>query len=330
MIPVVIVGLGRIGAGNVELAGATPLSHLAAVRAVEGFAVTGLVDPDPTMRGVAGADIVKGPAPVSDLSELPQGTGEVIAICTPVDSHPQVLEKALARKPRVVIVEKPLAHSFNDARRMVTQAEKAGAVLRVNFNRRFDGRFVRWRVKTTAPSAVVARYGKGLMNYGSHLIDLMLDWYGRVDSVQALGVSADRSVDASQGFRCRMAAGFDVTAIGIDGLSYDQLEIDVMRRDDRVELRAGGADIRRYVPSEGLYYKGYRHLTEVEADRDTAPVGGFVELYAAIARHLNSGALLSGCDGQAALEGMAVLEAVRRSAASGGLAVAPDALARAA
>jgi len=261
---------------------------------------------------------------MSDLSDVPPAAGEVIAICTPAETHDAILEKALARKPRAIVVEKPFAVSFAEARKLAAMIDAAGATVRVNFNRRFDPRHQRWRVKAGEPVAVVMRYGKGFMNYGSHLIDLLLDWYGAVESVQALGAPDDRLVDSSQSFRCRMAAGFDVTAIGIDGLGYDQFEIDIYRRDARIELRAGGADIRRYEPVDGLHYKGYRHLKEIDSERDIGPVGGFAELYVALARHVADGAPLGGCDPRTALAGLAVIEAVQRSAAAGGKIVSPD------
>jgi predicted dehydrogenase len=111
--------------------------------------------------------------------------------------------------------------------------------------------------------------------------------------------------------------------MGVDGLGYDQFEIDIVGPDSRVEMRAGGAEIRRYAPVDDLHYKGYRHLAEVEAERDFGPVGGFVELYRAARDHIAAGAPFGGCDGRAALANMAVLDAVLRSAAAGGAATAP-------
>lgn len=327
MIPVVIIGLGRIGAGNIGLAGEMPLSHLAAIRSVSGLSVTALVDPDPQARAALqlAQPEMKNICIAADLDELPQTADEIIAICTPAETHAVILEKALIRKPRIVVVEKPFASSLAEAHRMACLVEGAGSVVRVNFNRRFDVRHLRWRAKAPpSPLAIVMRYGKGLMNYGSHLVDLLLDWYGPVESVQALGTVETRTADPSPSFRCRMAAGFDATAVGIDGLDYDQFEIDIFDHAGRIESRAGGADFRRYVPVDGLHYQGYRHLAEIESERDTGPVGGFTELYSAIVRHITDGASLPGCDGRAALAGIAVLEAIERSMAAGGKILSPE------
>lgn len=334
MIPVAIVGLGRIGAGNIGLAGDLPLSHLAAVRATGDLSLVALVDADTearasVLRNHAG---IKKDIVMSTVDEAGLLEGGIVTICTPPAGRPGLLAAVLKRKPRLVIMEKPLAVDLAEARAMVASAERAGVTLLVNFHRRFDARHRRWRARAPdSPRLIALRYGKGLFNYSSHMIDLLMGWYGAVDTVQALGTVRDGTPDPIVSFKCRMAAGFDALVMGIDGLEYDQFEIDIFGADARVEMRAGGADIRRYSPVDDLFYRGYRHLAERENERDVGPVGGFVELYQAARDHIADGAPLGGCDGQAALANMAVLDAVLRSAASGGAAVAPAyALAKAA
>lgn len=326
MIPVAIIGLGRVGAGNIGLAGDLPLSHLSAARVVEELSLVALVDADPAARaavlrdyaGVAPAIVMPSVDGVASLE------GGIAVLATPPAARAALLTAVLQRKPRVVIVEKPLALDLAEARAMVTVAGRAGVALRVNFHRRFDPRHRRWRVRAPrSPRLVALRYSKGLFNYASHMIDLLMDWYGAVDFVQALGRAPEGTTDPAISFRCRMAAGFDAMVMGVDGLNYDQFEVDIFGADERVEMRAGGADIRRHVPVEDLHYRGYRHLAEREDERDIGAVGGFVELYQAARAHIVDSAPLGGCDGQAALANMAVLDAVLRSAASGGSAVAP-------
>jgi predicted dehydrogenase len=326
VIPVAIVGLGRIGAGNVGLAGDLPLSHLAALRAVDGLAPVALVDADATARaalprdhpGIAPAMVMAG------LDEVGTLDGGIAVLATPPAGRASLLAEVLQRKPKVVIVEKPLALDIAEARSMVAAAERAGAALRVNFHRRFDARHRRWRaLAPKSPRAIALRYGKGLFNYASHMVDLLMDWYGPVAEVRALGPVPIGASDPNPGFVCRMAAGFDAVAMGVDGLDYDLFEIDILGSDSRVEMRAGGAEIHRYVPVQDLHYRGYRHLAEREDERDIGPVGGFVELYEAARDHIAEGAPLGGCDGRSALANMAVLDAVLRSAAAGGAAVTP-------
>ncbi|MDJ0949942.1 MAG: Gfo/Idh/MocA family oxidoreductase [Alphaproteobacteria bacterium] len=327
MTDVIIVGLGRIGAGNIGLAGDTPMSHLAAVQAVRGLRITGLVDPDPEARSrvkrehLACADAQV----VARVEDLPAGEGEVIAVCTPPTGRHEVVAACLARRPRVLVLEKPLADDWQRAAAILAQAKRANAALRVNFNRRFDPRFRRLRDAMTEPArSIIARYNGGLLNYGSHVVDLLQDWYGPVAEVRALGAGASEGDDPNLSFTCRMADGFDAVVLGLDGLAYDQMEIDVLFPQGRLELRGGGAEIRHYRAAPEHYYRGYTHLEEDRSRRDVGPVAGFAELYRAIAAHLDEGAPLPGCDGNAALANLAVLEAARRSANEGGRPVAPQ------
>ena len=104
----VLVGLGRMAVGNRDLAGELPLSHADAALAAGGFAITGLVDPDPARRTAAAARFPGVPA-VACLAELPISTGEVIAICAPTAAHAGLAAESLQRQPKVVVVEKPMA-----------------------------------------------------------------------------------------------------------------------------------------------------------------------------------------------------------------------------
>ena len=326
MTPVVIVGLGRIGAGTGV--GNAVSNHLVAVQTVPNLAIAGLVERDPDARARVQSLYPELAANlVEDLAALPARTGELIVICTPASARLAMVEQALARRPCMIVVEKPMAGSIEEARRIVSAAAAANVELRVNFHRRFDPRHRRWQsAAPKQPRAIVMRYGKGLMNYGSHLIDWLLDWYGPIEAVQALSGQPSSDVldpSISISFRCRMAAGFDAVAVGIDGLDYDQFEIDIMGQTESLSLTAGGADIRRHAAVKDLHYPGYSQLAEVDGERDVGRVGGFSELYAAIDLHLREGATLGGCDGVAALAGMAVLDAVRRSADAGGLILAP-------
>ena len=320
MTGVAIVGLGRIGAGNVGLAGDVPMSHLSAVLATPGLTVVALVDPDPAARArVAGNQAGTAEGVVcKSLDEVPAQGIDVVAVCTPTGTHAEVIEEAMRLAPRLVVCEKPLATDLPNGRAMVARLDRAGALLRVNFNRRLNPLHRRWRQRAeTTPRAVVVRYGKGLQNYASHFIDLLLDWYGPVEEVQAFSSIDSGTVDPNLSFRCRMTAGFDAVFIGIDGLDYDQLEVDVFNPQDRIEMRGGGAEMIHY-------YKGYDNLVEDVDGREQAPVSGFAELYAAIAAHFRDGTELPGCDSRDALANMAVVDAALRSATMGGRPVRLD------
>lgn len=322
-VDLVLVGLGRMAVGNQELAGNLPLSHADAALAAGGFEIAGLVDPDAARRESAAARFPG--VPVAEcLEALPGNTGEVIAICASTGAHADLATRALARSPAVVVVEKPMAAELDSAVALANAVDAAGAVLRVNFHRRFDPRHCHWRDRRPlAPRLIEMRYGKGLLNYASHMVDWLLDWYGEIETVRALPLCVDDGADPSPSFVCYMAGGFEAVVLGVAGLDYDQFEIDILARGERLTLSDGGAEIHRQVPYPAKHYSGYAHLAPEVGAGDTAPVGGFAELYCAIAAHCLGDAPLPGCDHHAGLLNMAVLEAVRRSQSRAGDPIRP-------
>lgn len=314
-----VVGLGRVGSRNDDVADAEPLSHVGAVLATPGIRLVAMVDSDRHARAAAAArwrDATDA-AILASMDDIAPGSVDVVALCTPTARRAEQVAAALALRPRVLIVEKPLAADLVAARSLVRRAAAADVTLRVNYNRRFDPAtraFRDWFSGT--PAKAVLRYGKGLHNYASHMVDLLLDWFGPATAVQALG-PAGRG-DPNLDFRCRMAAGFDALFVGVDGLGYDQFEIELLFPDRRLEYAAGGALRRLWRPREDVFYRGYAHVPAEAEETETGRVGGFRELYAAVRDHLNMGAPLAGCDGDAAVAGLAVLDAALRSARDGG------------
>jgi predicted dehydrogenase len=163
------------------------------------------------------------------------------------------------------------------------------------------------------PAKVIMSYGKGLFNYASHLVDLAVDWFGEIASVQAFG---DPRADHPS-FCCRMAAGFDLLVVGMDGLGYDQFDVDIFLPGRKIAMHLGGCDRTTQVPVADRFYPGYAHLGAPVALAQSGPIGGMLELYRDIRTHLRTGAPLPGCTLEAAAHGVAVLEAVAVSRQSG-------------
>ena len=330
MIPLVILGLGRIGAGNIDLAGGVPLSHLAAALSVGGFDIQGLVDPDEKKRRVVMERYpnVNPEIVVDSLDALPSPPGAIMVIATPPENRLEFVTDLLDTNPGLLIMEKPLAADFEKGKKIVALCAAANTELRVNFNRRFDRRHVEMQAMAPSkPKTMIMRYGKGLYNYASHLIDLLVDWYGPGRAVKAIVNETDskkiNGQDRNISFCCHLEAGFDAYCIGIDGLSYDQFEIDIFAEDSRLEIADGGAVIRQYAPQASKHYSGYTQLEQVGL-ADIAPVGGLAELYRVIQIHFDNPQKLPGCNGNQALMNLAILDAAERSFSNGEIQMIPS------
>ena len=330
MTTMVIAGLGRIGAGNLDLAGAIPMSHLSAALSVSGIDVVGLVDASQTQLDEISyrySEQITNVALAKNFETLGINRCDVVVIATPPEARLAAVEDALKLNPRLLLLEKPISKDFASAVRIVEIVRSAGAELRVNFHRRFDRRHLRWQnCAPKNPILITMRYSKGLLNYGSHLIDFLMDWYGPIGEVQAISDLQPTLTenDSVLSFRCRMSAGFEAIILGLSELQYDQHEIDIFASDSRVEIAAGGAEYRWHRPVADKHYIGYNHLEVDESKLDLGPVGGFCEAYEAINDFISRGTKLAGCTGIAAIANSAVLEAALRSAELGKIKIVPE------
>lgn len=314
MIRVGVVGLGRMGSRYPNARDGVPRSHIGAISIRDDMRVSALVDPHPAaVKETRGLFASLSDVPVWDsVEDMPEDWVDIIVISTPAESRLMDIGSALSKRPKLLLVEKPLALDSQTALQIAAMAENVGVPLRVNFHRRFDTayRSLKAGAKGT-PVKVVMYYNNGLFNYASHLVDFLLDWFGPVESVQAL----DKGVNPS--FCCRLAAGFDAVIVGLDGLSYDQFEIQLIYQDRRIDLLNGGCQKRCQEPVDGLFYPGYSQLGPALEIGTDGPVGGLIELYDAAAKYIEDGGVMPGCDATQACQGLAVLEAVKASMNTG-------------
>ncbi len=319
---VAVFGLGRMGAGYESIAG-VPRNHLAAILGTPGLELVAAIDPSADRRAAAARAY---PAITGRLYAGPDlessRTIDLAVISTPSEVRECVASSALAAKPRLVIFEKPLAVTIDEARRLVAATTAIGAQLRVNFHRRLAPEMVALRAEARAPvRAIQARYGKGLLNYGTHLIDLLIEWCGRPDEAQALAASSGHPSDPTISFRLRFEGGAEALVLGLEGTHYDVFDVCFLQDCTMVEIRAGGAERSVWRSELDRHYAGYTHLA-LQADASAeGPLGGLAELYRAAAANLLDGAPMPGCDAADALTGLEVIEAIKMSATHGGVKV---------
>ena len=329
MIRVAVAGLGRIGAQN-DMAVAemvTPRSHVGAILSNSALQIVALIDPNSaTQTSVLQRwPMLQKASRLGGLDELARGAADIIVVAGPTGTRERDVMTAIRKKPSLLIVEKPFGRNLEEGQRLVETAGAEGVTIRVNFPRRFDPGHAEVRAKLRGtPNQVIVRYSKGIQNYGSHAVDLLLDWFGTVSEVQAFG-GVLNSDDPNVSFRCGMASGFDAVLLGIDNLDYDQFEFELYFRDQRIELANGGVEKRVSVAINDLHYPGHTQLGPAKALSSAQLVGGMVELYRAASAHLTSGAPLGGCDEASALAGLAVVDAALASRRAGGKAVKPKA-----
>ena len=123
-----VVGAGRIGAAHARnLAGRIPGLRLVCVADLPGRAAA--------LAGELACEAHDGWAELVARDDL-----DAVVVCSPPDTHADVVAAA-AEAGKHVFCEKPLAPDLEGCERAVAAVERAGLVLQVGFNRRFDRNF---------------------------------------------------------------------------------------------------------------------------------------------------------------------------------------------
>ena len=197
----------RVGLLGYGLAGR--VFHAPLVAATEGLRLAAVVTTDPGRRAQVLRD--HPGTRLFDRSDELIGSGDVdlVVVATPNRSHVAMATLAVqAGLP--VVVDKPLAATSAEGRRVVEEARRRGVPLTVFQNRRWDGdvltvrrlmdegvlgtvlrfesRFERWRPAIRPrwrEEAAPEEAGGMLFDLGAHLVDQAVQLFGPVDSVYA-------------------------------------------------------------------------------------------------------------------------------------------------
>lgn len=317
---ILLAGLGRIGA-TYDIEGKenhVPRSHLGAIQANQAFRIAHLVDPnDSAFLAVQKHWNLDSALFVKTLSSLKEQC-DVCVFATHPNERIEELEFSLNRGAKVIIFEKPLSRSYDEAKRILDIWKKSPLKphVLVNFTRRFDQRYQSLKNSLdAAPDRIVCYYSKGLENYASHHIDLVQDWFGEIESVQAFGDLEAENPD----FLCSIKGGLKAVFIGVPERDYDVFDMQLWFKDKRIDIVNGGTEIRRYLPHNDLYYNNYTHLVEEKSSALNGLVSGITGLYERVRQLLSDNNEISSADSlKYAVNVMKVIEAVKQSVQNNG------------
>lgn len=276
---------------------------------------------------------------------------DLVVLATPNTTHAPLAIAAL-QAGRHVLVDKPMATSLDEARRMVAAARDSGRVLSVFHNRRHDSDFLALRqlldegrlgevmelhshfdrFRPQVPDRWRDRAGPGAglwFDLGPHLVDQVLQLFGMPETVQA-DIAAQRAGAEVDDFfhvvlryprrRAVLHAGVLVPANGlrlaVHGTrgSFIKHGFDPQEAALREGRPPGGADWGRD-PQPGLFTAAGTDGPEATHAVD-GPPGDYRAVYRAM-REAIFGLGPPPVDLDQALAVMRVLDAGRRSAASG-------------
>ena len=178
---VLVVGCGNIaGIFDQNRSGSNPpFTHAGAYSRDERFNLVACVEPDDESRikFMNFWGVPDGFRTIDDVLDF-GCQFDVISICSPTSCHAHDLKISLRLKPKLIFCEKPVTTSILDTERVVEACRKERILLGVNYSRRFDPTISALQFDMQAGKwgqlrSVVGFYNKGILNNGSHMIDLL-------------------------------------------------------------------------------------------------------------------------------------------------------------
>jgi predicted dehydrogenase len=266
-----IIGCGNIAGGFDAARGRAdePLTHAGAYSRDGRFRLAGCVEPDKGRRDAFMRQwrVERGFPTLDDACRAGERY-DVVSICSPTPSHAADLRAALALRPKLIFCEKPVTSSARDTERALRDCQAADVALAVNYTRRWDPSIDELRAglrdgRWGALRSAVGFYNKGLLNNGSHLIDLLLLLLGPL-GVKAVGraiqdyapedPSIPASLETSEGASVHLACGH--------AADFALFELQFVFAGAVLTMEEGGLAWRERRPVESSLFSGYRVLDE--------------------------------------------------------------------
>ena len=290
-----IIGLGRIGfLLQYDPLREQPASHTAAFGGNPGIELAGGFDIDAEKRTRWRKVAEPATAYESLDAMLSDGRWDILVVATNENRHLEVFRQAIAYKPRLIVMEKPIAPNLKDALEMQRLSIESLQDVAVNFERRFSADYL-W-AKSCVASGELGRlrfvtaklfskqkawiagdfeYARGsLMDDAPHLVDtirFLTDSELTIDGVSSVssGTAGDYSGIEAYGYIGEAAA-----CIGV-GYETQFFAFEIELSFEAGRIRIGNGILELWKAESSPYYQGFYSLKRDESVQLITKTGYF-------------------------------------------------------
>jgi predicted dehydrogenase len=321
-----LFGVGRIGAGYAADARMSRhyrySSHAQVLRDHPGFDWRVAVDLDASALEAARTHW-SIPETAMDIGEIADPASiEVAVLAVPPAARAAIIESLPRLK--AVLVEKPLGETPGQAQAFLELCERRLIVVQVNLYRRADA-----FTNELAAGGLAARigevrcvtgfYGNGLVNNGTHMIDLVRMLVGEISEARGLPANSGRDNPLAI---LTAGAGVPVVLMPLDFAHFRENGLQVAGSRGRFDILLEGLWNAAIPVAPCRYAEGENELALDQAVMLPATVGQALwVVYDDLYSHLATGTALKS-PGRSALKTARVVDSVMRSLATGGSRIA--------
>jgi predicted dehydrogenase len=268
---VLIVGCGNIAGGfdKGRKLKDFPYTHAGAYIRDKRFKMTACIEPDESRRieFMKDWDIQLGFSSIDEILNLDYRF-DVISICSPTTYHSHDIEVALQLSPKLIFCEKPITSSLLDTERLVKACKASNVMMAVNHTRRWDPSVSQLHLDILSGRrgelrSIVGIYNKGILNNGSHMLDLLHFLVGPV-SVIKVGKPVSDYVpnDPTIPVWLENEQGISIHLACAHAEDYADFELQLIFSLGVLTMEEGGLYWRERRAVESSTFKGYRKLDD--------------------------------------------------------------------
>jgi predicted dehydrogenase len=266
---VLVVGCGKIAGGFDEGRSDSdlPLTHAGAYVRDGRFKLTACVEPDAKRLDefMAAWNIPVGFRSIEEAFESAEQF-DVISICSPSGCHANDLKISLQFKPKLIFCEKPVTTSIEETEDLVVKCRESKILLAVNYSRRWDPDIQKFQADMRANHwgelrSIIGLYNKGILNNGSHMIDLLHLLFGSlvitnvgkpVHDFSVQDPTVDVWLEAPHGISAHLVCG--------NAADFALFELQFVFSRGVLAMEEGGMFWRERGAVDSPSFKGYRSL----------------------------------------------------------------------
>jgi len=231
---------------------------------------------------------------------------DIVSVCTPKEFHYEIVRYAAEKGVKVIFCEKPFTGNPYKARELINLCKRRNVMLAINFTRRYVYSFRKIKqIISEGELGLIQKvnclYTKGIINNGSHMIDILSFIFGNSKTVKKLSPTKKSSLiknDFDVDFKLDFKKGFIAYIFCCEGKHYGLFEIDIIGSLGRIRVTDSGFEIKHYRVHESPLFKGYKELEaegmEIRSGMENAFTCAIENIYRAY--HKKENLLCSGIE----------------------------------
>ncbi len=310
-----VIGLGRIGSSYPS--GDIPRTHAGAYSNNPRTEIIAGVDSDEKARNDFSLKWGKDIPVFSTVKEmLAHIHPDIVSVCVPPPYLANIIAEFSQQSPKLFFLEKPVVVEPDNSKNLLKEINNVPTA--VNYHRCWDpahNRFFEHVLKSERVISIHVMYAKGMFNYASHIIALLIRYFGPVGNVTSIPVNTHnkRNPDPSLSFVLKFENGIHAVFQGFDEIPFDLLEMDIMTTSGLFSLKSAGCRRRQELPKRDAFYPNYTQLIDVPYTEMDGQVEGVSQAVDNIVGFLDGIEEKLSCDLSLALDVFDVMWRVKES-----------------